>query len=74
MRQSGVERTRSLLRTESSSEQFEVVVQNTVSVVYCEDWCFSQLSLRPQNTIDWVASTATFVSHSSGGWKSMCPP
>ena len=45
MRQSGVERTWSLLRTESSSEQFEVVVQNTVSVVYCEDWCFSQLSL-----------------------------
>lgn len=69
MRQSGVERTQSLLRTESIVQSSsKVVVQNTVSVVYCEDWCFSQLSLRPQNTIDWVASTATFVSHSSGGW------
>ena len=52
----------------------KAVVQNTVSVVCCEDWCFSQLSLQQQNTIDQVASRAMFVPHSSGGWKSVCPP
>ena len=37
--------------------------------------CLSPLQLLKQNTTDWVAFiNNTFISHSSGGWKSKVKP